>query len=282
MFAKLISMMKKPALYQKGTEELWTDEHISKGMLEAHLDPDSDGATYKYTTVHKIVNWIKSVAPVERYHDLLDLGCGPSIYAEEFYRAGYTVSGMDFSERSIHYAQKSAHDKNLSINYYFQNYLTMNFIEKFDLITLIYYDFGVLSTEERDILLKKIYTALRPDGLLIFDVLTPQYFANKKEEKIWEYADKDFFSEEPHICLKSFYRYEEQNTVLDQYIIVTEQNIKCINSFQHTFTKSELSHDLNTAGLFVKSVHENMMGDNYSETGKEMCVIAQKRLFKKR
>lgn len=45
--------MKKPALYQKGTEELWTDEHISKGMLEAHLDPDSDGATYKYTTVHK-------------------------------------------------------------------------------------------------------------------------------------------------------------------------------------------------------------------------------------
>jgi SAM-dependent methyltransferase len=276
MFAKLISMMKKPALYQKGTEALWTDEHISKGMLKAHLDPNSNGATYKHTTVHEIVKWIKSIAPVERYHDLLDLGCGPGIYAEEFYKAGYTVSGMDFSERSIHYAQKSAHEKNLPINYYFQNYLTMNFIEEFDLITLIYYDFGVLSTEERDILLKKIYTALRPGGLFIFDVLTPQYFANKKEEKTWEYAEKDFFSEEPHICLKSFYRYDEQNTILDQYIVVTSEKIKCFNNFQHTFTKSELARDLNIVGFLVKNVCKNMMGDNYSETGKEMCVIAQK------
>lgn len=80
----------------------------------------------------------------------------------------------------------------------------MNFIEKFDLITLIYYDFGVLSTEERDILLKKIYTALRPDGLLIFDVLTPQYFANKKKKKFGSMQTKTFSAKNHTYALNLF------------------------------------------------------------------------------
>ena len=42
MFTKLKKMITKPALYEKGTAELWTDEHISKGMLEAHLNPTWD------------------------------------------------------------------------------------------------------------------------------------------------------------------------------------------------------------------------------------------------
>ena len=63
MLKELMSIMKKPALYEKGTYELWTDEHISKGMLEAHLNPDWDAATRKHETVSEIVKWISSVAP---------------------------------------------------------------------------------------------------------------------------------------------------------------------------------------------------------------------------
>ena len=276
MLKELMSIMKKPELYEKGTYELWTDEHISKGMLEAHLNPDWNAATRKHVTVREIVKWISSVAPKEKYHDLLDLGCGPGIYAEEFHRAGYTVSGMDFSERSINYARNSAHEKNLPITYYYQSYLELDFEAQFDLITLIYYDFGVLSTEDRAKLLKKIYAALRPGGLLIFDVLTPQHFSDQQEHKSWEYAEKGFFCADPHLCLKSFYRYDEQNTVLDQYIIVTEQNVKQINNFEHTFTKDELSQNLETAGFSSKTFYGNMTGADYCNNGKEMCVVAQK------
>ena len=38
----------------------------------------------------------------------------------------------------------------------------MEYSEEFDIITLIYCDFGVLNPEEREILLKKIYKALKP------------------------------------------------------------------------------------------------------------------------
>lgn len=276
MFTTLMSMMKKPALYEKGTEELWTDEHISKGMLEAHLNPDWDAATRKHSTVREIVKWISSVAPAEKYRDLLDLGCGPGIYAEEFHKAGYRVSGMDFSERSIKYARNLAQKKNLPITYYYQSYLTLDFAAQFDLITLIYYDFGVLSTEDRAKLLKKIYSALRPGGLLILEVLTPQHFSHQQEYKSWEYAEKGFFCDKPHLYLKSFYKYDEQSTILDQYIIVTEQSVRHINNFQHTFTKDEFLQDLSRAEFSTKTFYGNMTGADYSADGKEMCVVAHK------
>ena len=152
----------------------------------------------------------------------------------------------------------------------------MDFTSNFDLITLIYYDFGVLSTKEREVLLKKIYIALKPGGLLIFDVLTPQYFLNQREYKSWEYREKGFFCGEPHLCLKSFYRYDQENTVLDQHIIVTEQNIKVINNFQHTFTKKEIICALKAQGFGIKGFYGNMLGRDYSDNGKEMCMVAQK------
>jgi len=271
-----MEMMNKPVLYEKGTMELWTDEHISKRMLKAHLNPNIDGATRKHTTVREIVKWISAVAPVEKHPNLLDLGCGPGIYAEEFHKNGYNVTGLDFSQRSISYAKNSANEKNLPITYYQRNYLLMDFKEKFDLITLIYCDFGVLSTEDRANLLKKIYIALKPDGLLIFDVFTPHQYTGIEECKNWEYAENGFFSAEPYLCLNSLYRYDEQNTFCRQHIIMTQQNVKYINVWEHTFTKDELMQDLSSAGFTVESFYGNIDGANYSDTGKGICVIAKK------
>ncbi|HBL50563.1 MAG TPA: class I SAM-dependent methyltransferase, partial [Firmicutes bacterium] len=33
------ALLRKPKLYEKTQEKLWNDPHISKGMLEAHLNP---------------------------------------------------------------------------------------------------------------------------------------------------------------------------------------------------------------------------------------------------
>ena len=276
MFKQLQAVMKKPALYEKGTTELWTDEHISKGMLEAHLHPTKDAATRNHDAVRAIVKWVSAIAPAEKRRNLLDLGCGPGIYAEEFHKAGCRVTGMDISERSINYARNSAQEKNLPITYYHQNFLAMGFKGQFDLVTLIYYDFCTLPTQDRATTLKNIYTALKPGGLLLVEVTTPQHFSGQKEYKRWEYVESGFYSAKPHFCLESFYRYDEQNTVLDQYIIVTEEDVRSINVWHHSFTKDEFTQDLCAAGLSVKTVYGNMTGAAYCDNGKEMCFIAQK------
>lgn len=269
-------MIKKPALFEKGTAELWTDDHISKGMLDAHLNPDWDAATRKHETVRSIVKWIGAAAPAKNYSNLLDLGCGPGIYAEQFCKAGYRVTGMDISTRSIDYAKKSAQEKKLPIEYFYQNFLTMDFKEKFDLVTLIYFDFCVNSPEDRAKTLQNVRAALKPGGLLIIELTKPKYFEGQKEYQKWEYAESGFFCGEPHLRLESFYIYGEDSTFLNQSIIVAEHEMKSFNIWHHAFTKNEFENDLNAAGLAAKSVYGNMMGAEFNENGKEMCFVAMK------
>jgi len=49
-------------LYQCSKSFIWTDEHISKNMLAAHLDLDSDAASRNISTIKKTVEWISSVS----------------------------------------------------------------------------------------------------------------------------------------------------------------------------------------------------------------------------
>ena len=85
MNSKLLDCFKMdPPLYQGSSKAFWDDEHISKSMLAAHLDSDNDGASRKLATIQKSVEWIcKYVKNVEGKR-LLDLGCGPGLYAEQY------------------------------------------------------------------------------------------------------------------------------------------------------------------------------------------------------
>ena len=40
-----------PPVYAGSTKAFWDDEHISKGMLAAHLDAEHDGASRKLETI---------------------------------------------------------------------------------------------------------------------------------------------------------------------------------------------------------------------------------------
>ena len=106
---------------------------------------------------------------------LLDLGCGPGLYAERFANADYAVTGVDFSKRSITYANTQIQINSSNIKYYYQDYLEIDFCEEFEIITIIFCDFGALSALDRKILLNKIYKALKPNGKFILDVFSPIY-----------------------------------------------------------------------------------------------------------
>lgn len=277
MIAQLAALMRRPALYEDGTASLWNDGHISKGMLEAHLDPTRDAATRNHAFVRESVQWIAQLAPAEKYSALLDLGCGPGVYAELFQQAGYRVTGVDLSERSIRYARDAARKKNLSITYRLGDYLTLDDIERYDLVTLIYCDFGVLSTPNRARLLQKIHAALRPGGLLLFDVFTPAQYAGKRTEyKSWEYAEEGFFCAQPHIHLEAQYCYENEKTFCSQHIVMTEDAVKSIHIWEHVFTKNELERDLECAGFTLRGLYGNVCGAAYDKDGKAMCAVARK------
>lgn len=278
MLKRLIDYVsKKPEIYEASTSKFWNDEHISKGMLDAHLNPEWDAATRKHTFVAKSAEWIASIASPIQYPELLDLGCGPGLYAERFCQCGYHVTGMDFSFRSIEYAIDSAKKNDMSIQYVQQDYLDMKYQEEYNVITLIYCDFSVLSNHNRSRLLDNIYQALKPGGIFILDVFTPNQYKDRKESRDCYYSQGGFWSEKANLCLNSFYRYDDSNTMLDQTIVITEDSIQCYNIWDHVFTKDELEYDLLKAGFTTVDFYGDVAGDGYRPDGNIMCAVGKKK-----
>ena len=276
MIKNLFNFTQRPELYQDSTAEFWNDEHISKGMLEAHLAPDWEAATRKHSFVEQSVQWITSILPPDKYPKLLDIGCGPGIYAEKFCQSAYNVTGIDFSQRSINYAISSSKNKKLDIEYLYKNYLELDYENSFDIITLIYCDFAVLSDENRKLLLKKVYRALKPNGRFIFDVFTPKHYDGRPESSSWQYSESGFFSDKPHICLSSFHRFDKYTTYLDQHIIITENTIKNYNLWEHAFTEEELNSVLPESGFSQIELYSDVSGKPYTPDSEIICVVARK------
>ena len=271
-FNELMGYVKKPPLYALSTNKFWDDEHISKGMLEAHLNPDWDAASRNHEFIDKSVEWIARIKAPEEGVKLLDLGCGPGLYAERFNRAGYSVTGIDFSKRSIEYAKEQAAFGGSNIEYIYQDYLTIDYVDQFDIITMIYCDYAALTVGDRRTLLEKVYRALIPDGKFIFDVFTSK--VRKDEAHTWYSSHgSGFFSEEPHICLESIYQYDEDKTELARHVIITEKSVECYNIWNHFFTKEMLIAEGEAVGFSSYSFYGDVVGSEYSEDSEMICGV---------
>lgn len=276
MYENLIDTFTNPPdLYETTGIAFWDDEHISKSMLAAHLAADSDGASRSHTFIEKSVAWIKSLAAPGK--GLLDLGCGPGLYAECLNDAGFGVTGIDFSRRSIEYAQASDRKTDRRIDYHHQDYLTLNYQAEFDVAILIYCDFGVLSPVDRELLLTKIFQALKPGGLFVLDVFTENQYKTFTDGITTSYEASGFWRAEPHLCLKRDQRYQDNN-FLEQYTIITEGEEQVYNLWNHAFSQEELAGDLAQAGFRDLEFYSDVTGQVYDENSTTLCALAKKPL----
>ena len=252
MISDIISKSVKPNIYEKGTSFMWTDELISKQILNVHLNPDIDLGSRKMSTIEKTANWILETQKEKGKLNILDLGCGPGLYTELFAKQGHTVTGIDISKTSINYARQSSINKNLNINYHADNYLDIELkSDSYDLIVLIYTDLGVLTPEERNKLLGKIYCALKKGGTFIFDVLKDSKLEDKTTPKSWEVSKSGFWKSTPYLTLSESFLYKEQKVILYQHIVIDSyKNMETYRFWTHFFSQKDVSKMLEIHGFF--------------------------------
>lgn len=276
MYNKLMNIFKySPKVYESTGIDFWDDEYISYSMLRAHLSPESDGASRKHAFIKRSAKWIDSFSQVKK--ELLDLGCGPGIYAELFHDLGYSVTGVDFSKRSINYATTSALNKGKSINYIYKDYLTIDFNNKFDIVTLIYCDFGVLSIDNRKILLKNIFKALKPGGRFFLDVFSINQYKNFTDNIETTFEESGFWRKEPYLCIKKNKCYEE-NVFLEQYTIITDNEQQTYNLWNHAFSQEELISILEKEGFVNINFYGDVAGKPIESNDTTICVVCEKPL----
>ncbi len=276
MYNNLIMSLNKPEIYTKTKVEFWNDAYISKQMLKAHLDPEFEGASRKLAFIDNSVAWIQDIVPSTEHPLLLDLGCGPGIYAEKFTQNGYQVTGIDFSLRSIEYARKSAASKNFNITYLYQNYLEMDLGKRFDFITMIYCDYGALSTKDRQILLSKMYLHLKPGGKLLLDVFSMKKFNEFKEAQTWDVCLQDgFWRADEYVAINGCYKYPG-NVTLSLISIISKDGITPYYLWDTYYSKEDLIQEISCAGFKVCGVFGDVAGSSFHEESETIAILLEK------
>ena len=84
-YRELINYLKEePPVYHESSKAFWDDEHISKSMLDAHLNTENDGASRRLSTIQNSVNGLSAIVKTVRVNSFwiwgVDLVFIPNCY----------------------------------------------------------------------------------------------------------------------------------------------------------------------------------------------------------
>lgn len=274
MIKQIKELSKKPPLYDKSGGNIWTEGYLDEQMLSSHLNPEFDGASRKAITIEKTIEFFHNNI-LKANSTILDLGCGPGLYAEELCKKGHKVTGIDFSQNTIDYANSSARKQGLRIEYKCDNFLNLKYIEKYDVVMQIYGELNTFSDDDRDSLLNVVNRSLKPNGLFVFDVTTPVLRKKCGIKKEWYVSDGGFWRKDTHIVFEEGFKYDD-DIWLDQYIVVDSEKIQVYRNWFHDYRIENIKDIIENAGFRIVNAMGSLSGEELREDSDWIAVVAQK------
>ncbi len=278
MFQELERINARPEPFEFYTaSDLWTDEHTSEQMLTFHLNEDIDISSRNAEFIDCSVEWIASHFNVGAGTKIADFGCGPGLYTTRLARKQADVTGIDFSNMSIKYAQEVATREGLSIHYVNRNYLEFETDDRFQLILMIMCDFCALSPTQRKKMLSKFHTILEPGGSVLLDVYSLAAFGQREEAANYE-ADllNGFWSPNQYYGFLTTFKYEEEKVVLDKYALIEASRTRTVYNWLQYFSPEALETEFVECGFTVDKLYSNVAGSPFNPETTEIAVVAKR------
>lgn len=270
-----INLRPKPFEFYTASD-LWTDEHTSKQMLSFHLNDNIDVSSRNAKFIRQSVEWIASYFDLSTNSAVADFGCGPGLYAAQLAERHANVTGIDFSKRSIVYAVAAAKKGGLPVKYVHRNYLDFETEERFDLILMIMCDFCALSPAQREKMLRKFVSLLKPDGRVLLDVYSFAGFAQREEAAGYELNQLNgFWSPNRYYGFWNTFKYDEEKVALDKYTIVETNRIRTIYNWLQYFSVDTIKAEFSNAGLTVIDIYSDVAGKPFDPQATEFAVVAK-------
>ena len=266
-----LKLLRKPVPYQPGTLTLWSNEYIGKNVLKIHLDGNIDSGSRRSIIIQKTVEWIlKKFYSAKR---ILDIGCGPGLYAPLLCQGNLDYEGFDVSPYQINYAEKH---NSISGKTQFTvcDFRSWSSDKRYDVALLLYGIYSFYCYEERISFLKKLKRSLNVNGCVIIEVFTERHYQNRTDSSDWEFIEKDgFWCETPYLELNAFRRYNETGLVLIQTAVI-DQKVEIWNSWIQTFSIDSIEKELYEAGFAYYEVYGSCFGEPYTSESEVICICA--------
>lgn len=187
-------------------------------MLREHLSQAHDAASRRLPTIDSHVAWIAAELLGGKRSSILDLGCGPGLYANRLAAAGHRCTGIDFSPASIAYARETALP---GATFMEGDLRCADFGAGHDLVMLIYGEFNVFRPADAEAILRRAAGALRPGGRLLLEGSTgPAVRAMGEAGRDWYAQAAGLWSDGPYLCLEESFWDEEARAATVRHQII--------------------------------------------------------------
>lgn len=222
----LVARQPVPEPWAEGDKIPWNNAAFSERMLHEHLSQAHDLASRRSDRIDLHVDWIHGVLLGGRPSTILDLGCGPGLYATRLARKGHTVTGIDFGPASVTYARQQAAAGGLACEFIEADIRQANYGEdRFDLAMLIFGEFNVFHPDDARTILRKVHAALKADGVIVLEVHTVDVVRRVGEEAAsWHSSNGGLFSARPHLLLTENFWLPERQIAIERYFVVDAES----------------------------------------------------------
>jgi SAM-dependent methyltransferase len=243
----------RPTPWAYGGNLPWDDPDFSERMLREHLDQSHNAATRVAEQRTILFNWLWEKLGLASGQHLLDVTCGPGLYAVPMAQRGVTVTGYDFGPAALNYARELATKEGVAENCTFilQDVRTLDLsANRFDAAILLYGQLAVMKKSEAQALLAMIAHSLKPGGKLMVELLDPQH-VDKKNSTWWFTDDTGLWGDEPYLHLGERFWVEDQQLSAERFHILHLETGQMdeITLIDQTYTVDAMSTMLHQAGF---------------------------------
>lgn len=273
----LLNRPNVPQPWAEGEKIPWNDPEFSQRMLKEHLTQQHDLASRRFERIDQHVAWIHTQVLGEKPAKILDLGCGPGLYATRLAKLGHTLTGIDFSPASIAYARSIS--AGLPCAFRLEDVRRADFGQGYDLVMFIFGELNVFTPTDATLILAKAAEALISGGQLLLEVSS---FGGVKgiarQSKRWSVNESGLFSDKPHLLLYESVWNGENSAAVERFTEVDLDSgaVKVHAATMVAYRLARLKGMLKQAGFKSVKVFPSLRGEGHPAQDGLVVLLAQR------
>ncbi|HWK89488.1 MAG TPA: class I SAM-dependent methyltransferase [Longimicrobium sp.] len=162
------------------SESGWWDDYFDDAFVEIYRDFLTPERT------EREIEGLQEMVPLDPGTEILDLACGWGRHSIALARAGYRVTGLDWSETLLARARKRAKAAGVEVEFEHGDMREVPWSNRFDCVLSLYSSLGYFLSDDEDLrVLRAARDALKTGGVFVLETMHRDWIVGDFAERDW-------------------------------------------------------------------------------------------------